>query len=195
MSAKMKQFGPIILIVLIVLAVGFWLFWQYFDVYHFAVVQPKILYRDGVRSIHEFDLTARKAHIKTVISLVDDGEIQKSPFTDELAYCQSHGINVVRIPVTLGGWPSSDQIRQFLSVVNDPNQQPVLVHCAQGVRRTGMMIAAYQRTELKMSKDQCGAAILSFGHSQRTIGDVLKFIDVYDPAEQRMTEDLPVSKE
>jgi protein tyrosine/serine phosphatase len=191
----MKSFGPIIIVVAILAAVGWWIFWTYFDTYHLATVKEGVLYRDGVRTLHQFDLAARKTHVKTIVSLVDDREIARSPFTDELAYCREHGIDVVRIPVPLGGWPEGDQIDQFLSIANDPAKQPVLVHCAQGVRRTGMMVAAYEMSVLKMDKAQATAAMQGFGHSERTTGDIKRFIETYDPDAKQMTQALPHSVE
>jgi protein tyrosine/serine phosphatase len=191
----MRNSGAIILVILVLAAGAWWVFWNYFDTYHLVTVREGVLYRDGVRSLHQFDLAARRTHVKTVVSLVDDGEIGHTPFADELAYCKSHGIDLVRVPVTLGGWPDGQQIRQFLAIATDPSRQPVLVHCAQGVRRTGMLVAAYQRTVLKWDKDQTIAAIRSFGHSSRTVGDVKRFIDVYDPQTQRMTQPLEPSQE
>ncbi|MGD0137874.1 MAG: tyrosine-protein phosphatase [Tepidisphaeraceae bacterium] len=191
----MKTLGPIILIALILAAAGWWIFWTFFDTYHLATVKDGVLYRDGVRTLHEFNLAARKTHVKTVVSLVDDQEITQPPFTDELAYCKEHGIEVVRLPVPLGGWPRGEQIARFLAIADDPARQPVLVHCAQGVRRTGMMVAAYELSVLKLDKDQAVAAIKGFGHSDRTIGDVKRFIEVYDPQTQQMTADMPHSQE
>jgi protein tyrosine/serine phosphatase len=195
MSATMKTLGPIILVALILAAVGWWIFWTFFDTYHLATVKDGVLYRDGVRSLRQFNLAAQKTHVKTVVSLVDDQEITQGPFTDELAYCKAHGIDVVRLPVPLGGWPRGEQISRFLAIANDPARQPVLVHCAQGVRRTGMMVAAYELSVLKFDKDQAVAAIKGFGHSNRTIDDVKRFIEVYDPQAQQMTTDLPLSQE
>ena len=195
MSATARSLSPIIIAVAILAAAGWWIFWAYFDTYHLATVKSGVLYRDGVRSLHEFDLAARRINVKTVVSLVDDQEINQPPFTEEMAYCKEHGIEVVRIPVLLGGWPRGDQISQFLAIATDPARQPVLVHCAQGVRRTGMMVAAYERSVLGMNKDQTMAAMLTFGHSRRTVGDVQKFIETYDPATKQMTQDLPQSAE
>jgi protein tyrosine/serine phosphatase len=191
----MKAAGPIILVILILGAGAWWVYWQFFDTYHLVTVRSGVLYRDGVRTVHEFDLAAKKTHVKTVVSLVDDNEIQKPPFTEEMAYCQAHGIEVVRLPVILGGWPDGDQIQKFLAIVADPAKQPVLVHCAQGVRRTGMMVAAYQRSVLNFDKAQANTALLTFGHSQRMVNDVQRFIELYDPQTQRMTQQLPTSRE
>jgi protein tyrosine/serine phosphatase len=195
MPPAVKHLGPIILIAATLAAAGWWIFWNYFDTYHLATVRQGILYRDGVRSIRQFQLAIHKTHVKTVVSLVDDNEIQTHPFADEIAYCSANGINLIRIPITLGGWPTSGQIQQFLAIANDPAQQPVMVHCAQGVRRTGMMVAAYQESVLKFDKAQAEAAMMTFGHSQRLVADIKTFIEVYDPQMQSMTQELATSRE
>jgi protein tyrosine/serine phosphatase len=195
MPHAVKILLPSFLILIALAAVGWTLYCRYFRTYHLATVQPGVLYRDGVRSIGEFEITAHKTGVKTVVSLVDDQEFNQPPFTDEEAYCKANNITIVRVPITLGGWPSGDQVQQFLAIATDPARQPVLVHCAQGVRRTGMMVAAYERTVMKYDKDQTVANLMTFGHSDRTVGDIKRFIDVYDPQTQRMTADLPMSDE
>jgi protein tyrosine/serine phosphatase len=163
--------------------------------YHLATVQDAVLYRDGLRSRDQLAATVGRTGVKTIVSLLDDEERDREPYDCEEEWCRTNGVKLIRIPIRLGGWPSEEQVRQFLAVVADPNRRPVLVHCAQGVRRTGMMVAAYQETVMKFSRDQAKAALLAFGHSQRTIRDVQRFIDLYDPDAQRMTQELPISSE
>jgi len=177
------------------LTIGWWVWYTFFDTYHLATIAPGVLYRDGVRNMHQFQLTLQKTGAKTVVSLVDDQEFAKEPFTDEQAVCRAQGIELIRVPITLGGWPDGEQLPRFLAIVQDASRQPVLVHCAQGVRRTGMMVAAYQLSVLHDSPEQAKAALLTFGHSQRTVGDVQRFIEVYDPAAKRMRQTFAVSKE
>jgi protein tyrosine phosphatase (PTP) superfamily phosphohydrolase (DUF442 family) len=169
-----------------------------FQTYHLATVKAGVLYRDGNRGMREYTTAIRKVRPKVVVSLLDDNEMadpDEPQFAKEEAFLKEHGIRLERIKVKLGGWPQGDDLQRFIDIVNDPKNQPVLVHCAQGVRRTGMFVAAYQCSVLKMSKDQARQSILKFGHGQRSIGDVEKFIDAYDPASRTMTKTFAQSKE
>ncbi len=172
--------------------------WQHYtSVYHLATVQPGVLYRDGARSVHELDMALAKVRPKTVVCLVDDGEISdpaKPQFKQEFELLKNRDIAMERIPVKLGGWPSSENIRQFLDLVDQPRNQPVLVHCAQGVRRTAMMAAAYQQSILGYDKQRAKDEIITFGHSDNTINDIRKFIDAYDPKTRTVSLDVAKGK-
>lgn len=187
------------LCVLAVLVAGFLVWRQWFETYHLAVVDPGKLYRDGNRGQREYENMLRKVRPRTVVTLIDDEELadpEKPEFADEERLLRSRpDVQLVRIPVQLGGWPVGDAAERFIAVATDPARQPVVVHCAQGVRRTGMMIAAYQMSVLGFSKERAKQEMLTFGHSMRTVGDVQRFIDVYDPQIRRMTQELARSKE
>jgi protein tyrosine/serine phosphatase len=188
-----------VVVAIVVLAVGAWLLWRAkWQTYHFAVVDRGVLYRDGNRGLREFEHAMERGKVRTIFCLIDDNELSdksKPEFAAEMDWAKQRGLKVERIPVQLGGWPTTDDVRHFLSVVSDKQNQPVLVHCAQGVRRTGLMVAAYQRKVLGWDAAKTREAILSFGHSQRTVGDVQKFIEVYDPVSGAVPEGLPVGQE
>jgi protein tyrosine phosphatase (PTP) superfamily phosphohydrolase (DUF442 family) len=176
----------LLLLVLVSALIGAGAWWYWGRTYHFATVQPGVLYRAGNRSAREFENTVQKVHARTVVCLVDDEEVaspQKPQFKEEFAFLKDQGVRLERIPIRLGGWPSSEDVQRFLRIVQQPENQPVIVHCAQGVRRTGMMVAAYQLSlePGRYDKQKAKDAIQSFGHSDRTVRDVQKFIDVYDP--------------
>ncbi len=189
---------PIALAIVAVVLAGGALWWAKWQTYHFAVVDPGVLYRSGNRGVREFSHAIQCGKIKTVVCLIDDTELadtRKPELAAEVEWCARNGVKIERIPVKLGGWPSSEDVRHFLSVVAGKQNQPILVHCAQGVRRTGMMVAAYQRSVLGWAKEKCIEQMLTFGHSQRTVGDVKRFIEVYDPVTGAVPEGLPVGQE
>jgi len=182
----------------IALLVGSLAFWMIHRTYHFAQVRQGVLYRCGNRSLSEFSNAVGRVHPRTVVTLIDDRELtdpEKPQFRQEQRFLENHNIRQVRIPIPLGGWPTSEQIQMFLDIVNNPADQPVLVHCAQGVRRTGMMVAAYELSALHWDANQTKSAIESFGHSDNTIADVTRFIDAYDPAARQLTTTMPSSTE
>jgi protein tyrosine phosphatase (PTP) superfamily phosphohydrolase (DUF442 family) len=161
--------------------------------YHLATVQEGVLYRDGFRSADQFAATLDTVHPHTVVALIDANEMAdggKPQFAHEKEICAAHGATLDRIPVKLGGWPSSADIQQFLTIVTDKQNQPVLVHCAQGVRRTGFFVAAYQESVLGYDKARAGNAILTFGHSDNTTENIKRFIENYDPRTQTVSGGL-----
>ena len=182
------------LVVICVLG-GVWVWMNFIQTYHYAQVRPKVLYRDGFRTVREFNTAVNSAHPKAIVCLLDPKERENEPFAIEQDYCRKSKIKYVWIPVQLGGWPKDSEVRQFLETVENPKNQPVLVHCAQGVRRTGMMVAAYQMSVLGWDKERTKREILTFGHSRRSIGDIEKFIDGYDPVSKTTVSNLPVSAE
>lgn len=182
---------PILVVLALVAAGGGLVYFEFFQTYHLAAVTRGVLYRDGSHSIRELRNAVRQVHPKTVVSLNDPIEVAdpaKPQFKEEEQYLAEQGVRLVRIPVTLGGWPSSRDVQAFLDAAAQPGNQPVLVHCAQGVRRTGMFVAAYQLSVEHYDKAKAKAAIQSFGHSEKTLDDIRKFIDAYDPQSRTLPE-------
>ncbi len=193
---RARAIGAVLLVALV--AGGVYVWRCYLDTYHLATVHAGALYRAGLQSPCQFETALRKVKPKTVVSLIDEKEEvdpAKPQFQVEKEVLADRGVRLERIPVRLGGWPTKQDVEQFLAVANDPNNQPVIVHCAQGVRRTGMMTAAYQMKVLGYDKERAKAEVLTFGHSDRTARDILRFIDGYDPATGKVPENLMDSTE
>lgn len=189
------------LVALFVIALGGFAYWRWFDTYHLETVRENVLYRDGHQTARAFENALGRVKPRTVVCLVDENEMRdpaKPQFRREAQVLAARGIRLEHIPVKLGGYPTTGDVRRFLDVMVKAENQPVLVHCAQGVRRTGMMVAAYQMSSdpAPLDKVKAKAAIETFGHSERTTGDIRKFIDVYDPAARAVTQTLvPTGRE
>src|SRR5688572_15763718 len=186
---KRSRRTQVLALVLLLAVTGFLVWRQYFQTYHLVVVDEGKLYRDGNRSLREFKNTLRKTKPRTVIAVLDEKEYHEPEFVAARELVQSRGLAFHWIPIRAGWYPTAEQVREFLKVANDPAKQPVLYHDDEGIRRAGMMMAAYQETVLGYDDAKAKAAIQAFGHSDRTINDVRRFIDAYDPV-KGLTNDL-----
>jgi len=106
------------------------------------------LYRGAQPEGRDYD-DLKKLGIKTIVNLTSD---DADP--NEKASAEGVGMAYVQIPMTTHTVPTSAQLAQFLSIVNDPASQPVYVHCVGGRHRTGVMTAAYRMTREGWSGDQ-----------------------------------------
>lgn len=80
--------------------------------------------------------------VKAIINLTsDDAE------PNEMAFAQDNGLKYFRIPMTTHEPPTVEELAAFLSIVEDPANQPVYVHCVGGRHRTGVMTAVYRMTK------------------------------------------------
>jgi len=86
--------------------------------------------------------------VKTVIDLQREGNVA------EKGLVEAQGMKFFRIPMSDKSQPTADQAELFLKIVNDPENQPVFVHCAGGRHRTGAMSAIYRITHDGWSADQ-----------------------------------------
>src|SRR5256885_395900 len=125
-TTRPRRMLPLVIIalVVVVVAVGFSIWRTWFETYHLAVVQEGVLYRDGNRGSREFATMVRRVKPKTIVSLVDDDEIAdpgKPEFKAEIEFAQQQGIPIERIPVKLGGWPTTEDVRRFLEIASDKN--------------------------------------------------------------------------
>ncbi|HEV3139960.1 MAG TPA: dual specificity protein phosphatase family protein [Vicinamibacterales bacterium] len=83
----------------------------------------------------------RDVGVRTVIDLTDDADAR------EPGIVQNLGMKFFSIPMSTHETPSSDKVARFLTLVNDPANQPVYVHCQGGRHRTGVMTAVYRMTD------------------------------------------------
>jgi tyrosine-protein phosphatase SIW14 len=78
--------------------------------------------------------------VKMIIDLAAEGDAAED------ANAKAAGMQFVRIPMTTHDVPSPAVVAQFMSLVTNPANQPVYVHCIGGRHRTGVMTAIYRMT-------------------------------------------------
>lgn len=98
-----------------------------------------------------------KLGVKTTIDLTDgDGD------SNEERLAEAAGLKFFKIAMNTRVVPTAEQIATFLSIVNDPANQPVYVHCVGGKHRTGVMTAIYRMTQESWAPDRAFQEMKSF---------------------------------
>jgi tyrosine-protein phosphatase SIW14 len=115
------------------------------------VVEDGVLYRSGQpsplglgRLVHDYD-------IRTVVCFrdIEEGKALVPPEQWEEGFCAKLGIRYVRMPLRVWSYengvvPADENVRQFLDIMADRKNYPVLIHCYRGVHRTGTYAAIYR---------------------------------------------------
>lgn len=116
----------------------------------------KLAVKDLTGSINNFDIVSRgvwrgaapsdaalndlAAHgVKTIVDL----RLTGLGTIEEQAHARKLGLNYVHIPLGYRG-PTMAKLAQFLSLVENPEAQPVYVHCRYGSDRTGTLIGCFR---------------------------------------------------
>lgn len=115
------------------------------------------LFRGGQPRPGGFELLNRLG-IKTVVNLRDDDDREAQEEFD----VEQAGLRYFNIPLRRLGRPEHTDIEQVLSIINNPDNQPVFVHCAHGSDRTGLVIAVY-RISQGWTGDQAKAEAKRYG--------------------------------
>ncbi|HEX8495525.1 MAG TPA: tyrosine-protein phosphatase [Pyrinomonadaceae bacterium] len=90
----------------------------------------------------------KKLGIKTVIDL------RKDSVPEEPLWVRSAGMQYFNIPLKASRPATEEQTAYFLSLVNDPANWPVYVHCKGGRHRTGALTGIYRITHDGWTADQ-----------------------------------------
>lgn len=141
----------------LVVAIGYgghFFFWRY-HLKRFTEVAPGVLYRTAQPTEFGLRHMAARYGIRTVVSLqlfdfrlyrglIDFG---KQDGDRESEYVQKLGLRHVQWPMgdeMCWPWPDPWEMQEFLRLVDDPANRPVLIHCQGGRHRTGTMTAIYR---------------------------------------------------
>ena len=116
------------------------------------------LFRGGQPKAGGYEMLSQMG-IKTVVNLRDDDSRAK----EEEFEVKQAGLKYFNVPLRRLGPPKDEKIEALLSIITNPANQPVFVHCAHGADRTGVVIAAYRISRDGWTFDQAKAEAKRYG--------------------------------
>jgi protein tyrosine/serine phosphatase len=107
-------------------------------VYNFGTVDPGRIYRSAQPSPLLLRYVLWRYGIRTLVNLRGDTQGFES------AFATRHGLRLLVLDLSASRPPRQDEVERFLAIVRDPSNYPILVHCRNGVDRTGYMLGLYR---------------------------------------------------
>jgi tyrosine-protein phosphatase SIW14 len=115
------------------------------------VVEDDVLYRSGQLTPAGLERVIHEHGIRTVVTLrTARTPGNPSPDAWEEDLCARRGLKHVRIVPRVWGAdekgeiPAEQAVQEFLRVMDDKTNHPVLLHCFAGIHRTGTMCAIFR---------------------------------------------------
>ncbi len=114
------------------------------------------VYRSGQLTAAGFEDAVARHGIRTIVNLQNDNldpdvqlQFRSSGTIKESELCASMGVRYIAlspdlIPRRQAGEARPTVIEDFLAVMDDPANYPVLFHCKAGLHRTGLLAAIYR---------------------------------------------------
>ena len=134
-----------------------------------------VLYRSAQPSVAGLIALNQGTHIKTVVNLRNN--------EGDGALVLPTGVRYEQIPFNTWHVKENDVV-QFLKIVRNPSNQPVLLHCKHGSDRTGMMTAIYRIVEQGWSKEDAIAEMTQGGFGYHPIwSNLIRYIERMDVAD------------
>jgi tyrosine-protein phosphatase SIW14 len=195
MSSRIANlFGIIVVVALISVPVAL-AARQQSEVRNFRVMKDDVLYRSGQMTLDGLKRIAHEYGIHTVISLRDKSHGGPNSADEaEENYCNQQEINFYRLPprhweAELGSEPApvEENVKIFRTVMAEPKNYPVLVHCFAGIHRTGAYCAIYRMEQDHWSNRKAIEEIEASGYAEIE-SDVLGYLEQYQPSWKRATE-------
>ncbi|MEI6650692.1 MAG: protein-tyrosine phosphatase family protein [Candidatus Moraniibacteriota bacterium] len=120
----------------------------------FSVPVPGVLSRSAQPTLDGFTFLKVNGW-KSIVDFREDGE-KSNPYAldSKLPGFDQLSLKFLSIPIKDGTVPSDAQADLFLKFVTDPANQPVHVHCAAGIGRTGVAVALYRYSVQGWSMDK-----------------------------------------
>lgn len=160
--------GYWILIVLVAAAAGGWAYRQHHRFKNFSVHQPGVVYRSGWMEADALAETIQEHEIRTVVNLCQPTEMTPQLWAEERRAVKRTGARLLEMPMPHTVAPTNPVIQQYVDLLRDPDNYPLLVHCQHGVRRTAKFIAMYDLLSRDLSASKSLSAQPLFGREAHT---------------------------
>jgi protein tyrosine/serine phosphatase len=146
---------------------------SYKELPNFHKVSDK-LYR-GAQPVTGFANKLGELGVKTIVNLRGGDEVSQS----EQKEAEAAGLHYFNIGMPGLSAPSDDQVNRVMAIIDNPENQPVFIHCKRGSDRTGTITAVYRISHEGWNAERALSEAKHYGMSWAEFGMKGYILDYY----------------
>ena len=142
---KKKKHSPIALYVILLVTVAVILLVRHFHIKNFHTIEPGVLYTSGQPRGMDYTRLLYKYHIGTIVNVRSASEHrEKNWYNEEVTWVRNNGVNYFELPIEKANYLPDKQIQdQFLDIMANKVNLPVLLHDSNGRKRVSILAAVW----------------------------------------------------
>jgi len=146
---KKKKQSPVALIVILLAVAVAILLVRHFHIKNFHVIKPDVLYTSGQPRGMDYTRLLYKYHIGTIVNVRSAAEHREENwYNEEVTWVRNNGVKYFELPIDrsinrANYFPDQATQKEFLKIMSDKTNLPVLLHCSDGRKRVSMLTAVW----------------------------------------------------
>ena len=180
MKKKKSPFG-LIIAALITLAVV--LLVRHFHIKNFQIIEKEVLYTSGQPRGMDYTRLLYKYHIATIINVRCVSEHrERNWYNEEITWVRKNGVNYKELPIDKSlsrekYFPDEWTQKEFLQVMSQKENLPVLVHGSSGRKRVSMLAAVWMIKSKNLTVLQTVKKVRKINDDRELTDAEMKFIN------------------
>ncbi len=173
-----KQPLRTVLIILLLIAAATLLF-DHFHINNFRTIEPGVFYTSGQPTGMDYTRLLYSYHVATIINIRPALEHRdKNWRNEEIVSTRNNGINYIEMPIEKTDYfPDKQTQEQFLTVMANKSNLPVLLHGGRNDKRVAMLVAVWMVKSQKCTAGQTVNAVERILENRKPTEDEIKFIE------------------
>ncbi len=142
---KKKKQSPVALYVILLVTAAVILLVRHFHIKNFHVIEPGVLYTSGQPRGMDYTRLLYKYHIATIVNVRSASEHrEKNWYNEEATWVRNNSVKYIELPIEKANYfPNKETQNQFLAIMADKDNLPVLLHGSGGEKRVPMLTAVW----------------------------------------------------
>ena len=157
---------------------------RHFHIKDFCIIEPDVLYTSDQPRGMDYTRLLYNYHIATIVNVRPAPEhMEENWRSEEVVWARSNAVRYIEMPIEKDGYFPNEQTQvQFLAIMADKNNLPVLLHGSGDDKRVAMLVAVWLRQSQGYSAQETAGAVRKIIDDRELTDKELRFIS--DPVDQ-----------